>query len=100
MQTKMKRSAREALLLEGDVREKAAEAGLRLRVALVTGKTRKKRRPTETFHWMFDDLPSGRRVLDYWPGTGTWRGGGQKGSARDPWEAMEEAKKAAGRPRD
>ncbi len=79
-----------ALSLEADVKSKAAEAGLRLRYSIVTGK---KTRPT--LHWMFDDLETGRRVLNYWPGNGTYtdREMKRKGTARDPWEALEMAKR-------
>jgi hypothetical protein len=80
-----------ALLLEGDVRDAAAGASLLLKVSVMTcGKH------SETYHWQFNDS-EGVRVLDYWPGNGTWRDPetGRKGKASDPWEALEVAKRLA-----
>jgi hypothetical protein len=81
----------QALLLEGDVRAGAAEASILLRVSVMTcGKH------SETYHWQFDSS-EGRRIMDYWPGNGTWRDPetGRKGKASDPWEALEVAKRLA-----
>jgi hypothetical protein len=83
-----------ALLLEGDVRDAAAGASLLLKVSVMTsGRSGCER---ETPHWQFNDS-EGVRVLDYWPGNGTWRDPetGRKGKASDPWEALEVAKRLA-----
>lgn len=83
-----------ALLLEGDVRDAAAEASLLLNVSVITSGGSGRER--ETPHWQFNDS-EGVRVLDYWPGNGTWRhpGTNRKGKASDPWEALEVAKRLA-----
>lgn len=41
------------------------------------------------FHWMFE-CPDGKRVLDWWPGNGTWRdAAGNNGKIFDPWGALD-----------
>lgn len=70
-----------ARLLESEVHGYAADAGLKL---LVTD--------TETIHWMFNEADTGERVLDFWPATGTWIGGGKRGVVDDGIEALEVAK--------
>lgn len=56
----------------------AVEArGVYLRVARGGGRNRHAR------HWMFEHR-DGRRLLDYWPTTGTWRTIGSRGDGLDP----------------
>ncbi len=77
-----------AQLLEGDVRARALECGLVLRVsAMRAGRT-------EMTHWMFE-TEDGERVLNYWPSNGkVWAPATNfKGTVADPWAALEEAKR-------
>lgn len=78
-----------ALLLEGDVGRAALECGLNLRVSAVRAGRH------ELSHWMFDC--DGARVLNYWPSNGkVWAPrSNYKGKVKDPWAALEEAKRAA-----
>lgn len=81
-------------LLEGDVRELASRRGMELRAnRVVCSRTR----GTETFHWMFNDGATGRRIVDYWPTNGKWwcQQNGERGTVLDPLEMIEVASKLA-----
>jgi hypothetical protein len=80
----------EAQRWEGDVRRAALESGLSLRVNVVRCGKR-----GQTLHWMFDDMATGRQVLDYWPSRGTWycQATGEKGQVPDWWGALDQAQR-------
>jgi hypothetical protein len=66
-----------------EVERLARAAGLTLRVSEVTcgrGRT--------TLHWMFDGRAGVGRVLDWWPGSGRWRGDGRSGAVGDAGQAL------------
>lgn len=68
---------------ESAVRAAAAKVGLTLLVVRVRcGRT------CDTLHWMFDEAGTGRRVADYWPGSGTLRVGGVSSKVASPDEAL------------
>lgn len=48
----------------------------------------------DTHHWMFEK--DSKRLLNYWPGNGTWYISGNKGKITDPWIALELAMQNAG----
>jgi hypothetical protein len=72
----------EVLLVEEEVRTALQKNGLTLRVNNITLSARNK---TTTFHWMIEDQ-QGRRVLDFWPVSGTWwhQPTGKRGRLTDP----------------
>jgi hypothetical protein len=65
---KLKPSCVQALKEVAALGEVAHESGLRLRI---TTPHRPGRR--STLHFLIDNEATGKRVLDYWPGTGRWR---------------------------
>ncbi len=78
--------------MEQDLSWAAEVRGLELRVSeMECSKT------AFTYHWMFNERDTGKRVLDYWPTKGTWwsRATDERGTAADPWEALEVASKLA-----
>jgi hypothetical protein len=79
-----------AQLLEGDVRRAAGGRGMTLQANLVRCNPH-----ADTLHWIFRE-EGGRQVLHYWPGNGkVWSPAtGDKGTAADPWAALEAASKA------
>ena len=85
-----------SLLVLGEVQKRAAEEGITLRVSVIDGGKKGRRRgQSETYHWMFEGGWQGReRLLDYWPATGRWwsQRTARKGVALDPWDALEVAK--------
>lgn len=87
----MNDAARKARDLEPDVRKVATARGMDLDVrwlACPGGVT--------TCHWMLN-AGSGRRILDFWPGTGTWRchRTGETGVLEFAWQIIELASKLA-----
>lgn len=80
-------------LVATDLAGEASRHGLSLRVS------EPRQGDTITYHWMFDDLKSGVRVLDYWPLTGTWRDPrcGEMGCVGSPVDAFLLAGKRRGK---
>ena len=80
-----------ALELLERIQKEAKGNGLAIKITVPVGK----RRPT--LHWMFNDLKTGKRVLNYWPATGTWMtptlgdGSIQRGRCLEPQQAFDEA---------
>jgi hypothetical protein len=88
----MKPGCKRAALLEGDVRNKAVDYGLVLRVSMFTphGKTTGR----DSLHWQFNDASTGRRMLDWWPATGRSKSdNGTVVFVQDAFEALEEARR-------
>ncbi len=81
----LKQECIDALAGRRGIEARAAHAGLLIAVNEVGNSCG--RRPT--LHWMFNG-PNGR-VLDWWPGTGTWRGGGKAGKAPSAGAALDVA---------
>ena len=80
----------QALLLEGEVRNAAIDAGLVLRVS------QSQVGQNAVLHWQFNDENTGNCVLNYWPGNGTWAApSGGEGEVADAREALEEARRVA-----
>jgi hypothetical protein len=91
--TRIKAAASQAQQLQAAVAARCTEHGLQLRVSRM--ETTRRRGRTLSYHWMFDDACTGRRVMNYWPGNGTCMAQGMaKGKAADPWHALELACKA------
>jgi hypothetical protein len=75
----------EAFDEEEAVRREARARDLVLRVQATT------MGPVPTMHWMFDQIDTGRRILNYWPGSGTCQKGinGPAFKAKGHWEALD-----------
>ena len=72
------------------VRDKASCYGISLKIKEV----RCSRHRMMTYHWMFER--DGKRILNYWPGNGTWFIDGEKGKVSDAWEALDLAMSRVG----
>jgi hypothetical protein len=73
------------------LRDAAAAAGISLRVSVINGHFGAKGRPT--LHMMFDCCRTGRRLVDFWPGSNTVLIFGERGKAEDSWHALRMAAK-------
>lgn len=84
----IKKTCLDAALLETEVRDLAQDFGMDLRVSVAQSGH------AQTFHWQFDDMETGKRILDYWPGNGTVMNSSRiKGKAENAWHALELANK-------
>jgi hypothetical protein len=75
-----RRTAKESLSLEAKALHKARAVGMELSCNASTLSNGK-----ESYHWMFHDVDSGQRIVDYWPSTGTWYcpSSGERGKESD-----------------
>lgn len=70
--------------IEDDVRRMLMERGMMLRVG--EPQFSKTLPDLTTFHWMVED-EQGRRIVDFWPVSGTWycKHNGERGTESDPF---------------